>query len=153
MKKENKQEITCSITEAYLKGGLISSIICIPFIFTYGLLFKKNLIESIIEFQNNLSYLTITLIIALGVIIHELLHGLTWSISSKKKHFKHQVWYRCKIINTLLSFQSSNKKNTLCNWYNNAFYFLRINSNNYCVIYSKYFIIILGDSVHICCFW
>lgn len=84
MKKESKKEIICSITEAYLKGGFISSFIISPFILIYIVLYQQNLIENLIAFQNKLNYSSIIIIIISGIIIHELTHGITWSLSSKK---------------------------------------------------------------------
>ena len=84
MKKENKIEVTCSLTEAYLKGGIISTIICIPYTVLFILICQENLIQHLSNLEKNLNYTSILIIILIGTITHELIHGLTWAISSKK---------------------------------------------------------------------
>ena len=121
MKKENKKEISCSLIEAYLKGGIFSIILCSPFILLYILLYKNYLTEDLIRLDNHLNYASIILTIIVGIIIHEIVHGLTWAISSKKNisniklgidfksltpycHFKIAIKKTAYILGTIMPF-------------------------------------------------
>lgn len=82
--KKNKlnNEITISINEAYVKGGLISFIVIVPFIIVFYLINDLR-INYLISFLDNISNIDIISLIIFGTIIHELLHGFSWYIFGK----------------------------------------------------------------------
>lgn len=98
-----EKEVTFSTTKAMFLG-----IVCaLPFIFTFGFFYRIFLIEqAYLTDVSGISFYVVFLgIIAVSTIIHELLHGVGWAISSKKGwsiiHFNINVLMpscACKII-------------------------------------------------------
>ena len=83
-----KQELTIDPAKAQTAAFLYFIPFLILFVVPYYILWKQNL--SIAECKNVLSaygkwgILVIPVVVLLGIIIHELIHGLTWSVFTKK---------------------------------------------------------------------
>ncbi len=89
----------------------ITAIYLIPFILIWD---YKLLNFGRKEFMNLFLYILI-----FGIIIHELLHGITWAFFTKKG-FK-SIKFGNKRNNSLLSLQRTIKSKTLSAWRSNAF--------------------------------